>query len=341
MKIIKKISITLLGLCLATSLYFSCSNSSTSETPEQAASEETSAASDTPESTEEEVNSATYIAPTLPASVGTDPFKGHTYTSSNGYKTYTFGNNGDLTYRTREGDGRKYQYTYNETKEELSLKITHEYDVLDNGEPWCTYNQIYDFYHNLSYSDYVNSTNQNEGTILSETEFNQFIQDFIDYYRLKFETIFVYKAQAVDLDSDEDLDLKLSKNYYTTAPSQLPWVEKLTFSDGNNFSMTIRPNNGGEPGHISYRHESTTTRFTITNLTSNTITAKELEGDNIKDDGLQLNIGYSNLKTGNNHILEVTMTGADDATNTIFTTWFNNTRMTLSTSISYEELYLN
>ena len=82
--------------------------------------------------------STTYNDPTLPENIGTDPFKGHTYRSTASYSndsydiSYTFGNNGELTYTstmtfgtTTSRNGQKYSYSYDATTKELSLKCTH------------------------------------------------------------------------------------------------------------------------------------------------------------------------------------------------------------------------
>ena len=79
MKIIKKISITLLAFSFAATLFMGCGNSSSPEKTESTTTEETTDTSDTDENTTEETtNAAGYIEPTLPPNVGNDPFKGKT-----------------------------------------------------------------------------------------------------------------------------------------------------------------------------------------------------------------------------------------------------------------------
>lgn len=334
MKIIKKISITLLGFSLAAALFFGCSNSSSPEKSEPTATEETTATSDTDENPTESTDtnaftdSTTYTEPTLPPSVGVDPFKENTYSS--GIKSYSFGNNGDLTYTESEDSNgsTKYQYTYNANSEELSLKLTH----VRKASNWCTYSQLVDLYRNYSYSDYVNEMNQYGEEADSETVFNQQIQGLLDYYKSQFENLTVYKAKV-----DSSNNFEFRTEYYKTAPSRLPYHKRIKFSgNSNNHSINIKinPDGYGEWSSISIGSSSTEQNFRISNITSNIIESKEAASNlSYLENGQQLKLSYS-LELGTDNTVIITLSAADADTTTWFTNNFTTSRVTLTTSTS-------
>ncbi|WP_022931677.1 hypothetical protein [Treponema bryantii] len=334
MKIIKKISITLLGFSLAAALFFGCSNSSSPEKSEPTATEETTTTSDTSDEPAESTDtntftySTTYTEPTLPPNVGEDPFKGKTYSSSKG-RSYSFGNNGELTDTSSEdpNGGTKYQYTYNANSEELSLKLTH----VREASNWCTYSQLVDVYRNYSYSDYVNEMEQYGEEAVSETVFKQQIQGLLDYYKSQFENLAVYKAKV-----DSSNNFEFRTEYYKTAPSRLPYHKGIKFyGNSNNHSINIKinPDGYGEWSSINISSPSENLSFRISNITSNTINAKEATSNlEYQENGRQLLLNYS-LELGSENNLIITLSATDDeTTRTWLTDNFNTSSVTLTTS---------
>ena len=257
---------------------------------------------------------------------------------------YTFDNNNNFTYTSGENwHHKKYQYTYNENTKELSLKLTHKKYLLGTEEwHWCTFSQIAEFWNNYSYSDYVNEMNQTGEQILSETEFQQEVQQWVQYEMdgeiSDYEKLTVYKAEV---NSSQELEIRTK--YYQTAPTRLPYSEDLFFSlldesiqNYHSFSSRIRNAASEEKSYISY----SSSNYYFTNITSDTISAKEgvrssgnyiyTEPENV------LLITYSNLRLGNDHNIVVTLSAADDHTRTYFTNWFGNNSITLTTSTSPE-----
>lgn len=343
MKIIKKISTTLLGFSLAAALFFGCSNSVPDEQPEDTTSAGSNTTSETSENTSEGVSSngvtfyTTYTEPTLPANEGLDPFKGKTYLSGN--KGYAFGNDGTLIYTKSSHDKTKYQYTYNATTKELSLKLTHKYLEMDNNEStWATFSQLVDFYRNYSYSDYVNQQNQYGEEAESETVFCQMLQEELDSDKADFEKLYVYKAEI-----NSSGYLRIRTKYYKTAPTQLPCTENIEFQDTNNNSIRIyiRPdvNEGyGEKSTIQIGNDIDRQCFIISNVSSNTISAREATYSSghwiYLENGRQLTLNYS-LTLGDDNNILLTLSSADTETNSFFQELMVNS-ITLSTSTTYK-----
>lgn len=107
-----------------------------------------------------------YTEPTLPASVGEDPFKGNTYQggTDNNIK-YIFNDDGTLTkYFYNDGFGAHTlnNYTYDEEKSILSMcaKKMNWYSLLTfpyviNQEKFLDYDEIYKKTESLTYEDFI------------------------------------------------------------------------------------------------------------------------------------------------------------------------------------------
>lgn len=255
--------------------------------------------------------STTYTEPTLPASVGTDPFKGHTYRVSSSYSSsssessYTFGNNNELTYAytytstttsgtTTRRSGQKYSYSYDATTKALSVKITQVYQKIPGSTEyrWYTYAEYINTQLNITRSQLNEIGNTTIYTDYTDEQLRELIQASCIQAKYQFETINLWKAE---LDTSNNLVLRTS--YYITAPSSLTNNSSHSvsyFSSQNstsiNFSLNILPTTSALPPNgsegVIYSKGSVYTskyssgtpvskNFNITNITSNTITAVE------------------------------------------------------------------
>ena len=313
--------------------------------------------------------STTYNDPTLPENIGTDPFKGHTYRSTASYSndsydiSYTFGNNGELTYTytytststttsgtTTTRNGRKYSYSYDATTKELSLKCTHMLQKVPGSTEygWYTYAELINFIVNLTRSQLAEIGNTNTYT---DEQLKELIQHTCIQIKNEFETTSIWKAE---LDTSNNLELRTS--YYKTAPSSLTNnnIHSVSYSSSQNsngtntsitFSLVIYPttmsyfNESGallnSKGSIStYKFSSGTyvsKSFSITNITSNTISAAEITssstGTTIVSGGVTLQLGYT-YALGNDNTLVITVTGSDNTTKDFLRTLLGDNTLT-------------
>ena len=312
--------------------------------------------------------STTYNDPTLPENIGTDPFKGHTYgyTYSDsiacGEISYTFGNNGELTFTstmtltttsgtTTTRNGAKYSYSYDATTKELSLKCTHMLQKVPGSTEygWYTYAELINFILNITRSQFAEMSNTT--TYYTDEQFKELIQNNCVYTKTIFETTKIWKAE---LDTSNNLELRT--DYYKTAPSSLTnnGGHIVTYSSSQNsngtdtsinFFLSILPttmvmSNGSgasfiTKGVISTNKSSSGTSvlktFSITNITSNTISAVEYTsssaGYTIVSDGVTLELSYT-YALGNDNNLLVTLTGSDNTTKDFLRTLLGDNTLT-------------
>lgn len=282
-------------------------------------------------------------AESLPASVGTDPFKGHTYTrtysNSSSSTSYEFSDDNKLTQTlVKNGtleSGTKWQYTYNANNKEVSLSPVQRYvrDDFSGVYAWRTRDEIAAMYNNYTYQTYVSQY----GQTMSESEFNQAIQQVLANNQEFFATVSIYKAEE-----DFFKNLKLRTEYYKTVPSSLVSSKNLYFSKpGNSNTLDLRfSKNGNYKGEIRRYQSNTQTYYMITDITADTIIAKEAtliagSGYSLTVGGQELHINYSNLALGDDSNLVITLTPEDSTTTDFFTGLFGNTSVTLSTDTSY------
>ena len=300
--------------------------------------------------------STTYNDPTLPENIGTDPFKGHTYrnTYSNSYNsgddTFTFGNTNELTYTctstyttpsgtTTSGGGEKYSYSYDANTKELSLKCTHILQQLPGSteSKWYSYAELINYFLNITRSQLAEMGNP---TTYTDEQFKEMIQNTCIQTKKKFETTSIWKAE---LDTSNNLELRT--DYYKTASFPLPDTDNAykthtvyypsQGSDGtsssiyfclNIFPYTSEFSNGFktvlEKGSILTSGTHYSNNFTITNITSNTISAEEYYSD-----GITLQLGYT-YALGNDNNLLVTLTGSDDTTKDFLRTLLGDNTLT-------------
>lgn len=301
--------------------------------------------------------STTYNDPTLPASVGTDPFKGHTYrntySSSNGSSSYgyTFGNNGELTYSmdststttsgtTTSRSGQKYSYSYDATTKELCLKYTHLLQKVPGSTEyrWYTYAELINYYLNMTISQLREMGNS---TINTDEQLREYIQSSCISTKEIFESIYHYKAE---LNTSNDLTIRT--NFYKTASfsyntgttqflsyytsqgsgstsSSISFYLSIYPStrDISNGSGTVLYSKGSITGSRFSSGTSSSKSFSITNISSNTISAEEYTSsltdssivNTLVSDGITLQLGYT-CTLGNDDNLLVTVTGSDDTT---------------------------
>ena len=308
--------------------------------------------------------STTYNDPTLPENIGTDPFKGHTYrnTYSNSYNsgddTFTFGNTNELTYTctstyttpsgtTTYREGKKNSYSYDATTKELSLKCTHILQQLPGSteSKWYTYAECINYLLNITRSQLAEMGAPNTYT---DEQFKEMIQNTCIRVKNEFETTSIWKAEL-----DTSNNLKLRTDYYKTAPSSLPnnSPHHVFYRSDSiiNFNLSINPtttdtsnSSSNESGSFLYSKGSinilsisagtpTSKNFTITNITSNTISAVETTyssaGHTIVSDGVTLELSYT-YALGNDNNLLVTVTGSDDTTKDFLRTLLGDDTLT-------------
>lgn len=308
--------------------------------------------------------STTYNDPTLPENIGTDPFKGHTYrytysnNNNSGDDTFTFGNTNELTYTctstyttpsgtTTYREGKKNSYSYDATTKELSLKCTHILQQLPGSteSKWYTYAECINYLLNITRSQLAEMGAPNTYT---DEQFKEMIQNTCIRVKNEFETTSIWKAEL-----DTSNNLKLRTDYYKTAPSSLPNNSPhhvIYRSDSIiNFNLSINPtttdtsnSSSNESGSFLYSKGSinilsisagtpTSKNFTITNITSNTISAVEYTsssaGNTIVSDGVTLELSYT-YALGNDNNLLVTVTGSDDTTKDFLRTLLGDNTLT-------------
>lgn len=304
--------------------------------------------------------STTYNDPALPENIGTDPFKGHTYRNTYSGSTgssdisYTFGNNGELTYTstvtsgtTTGRNGQKYSYSYDATTKELSLKCTHILQQLPGSteSKWYTYAECINYLLNITRSQLAEMGAPNTYT---DEQFKEMIQNTCIRVKNEFETTSIWKAEL-----DTSNTLKLRTDYYKTAPSSLPnnSPHHVFYRSDSiiNFNLSINPtttdtsnSSSNESGSFLYSKGSinilsisagtpTSKNFTITNITSNTISAAEYTsssaGCTIVSGGVTLQLGYT-YALGNDNTLDITVTGSDDTTKEYLRTLLGDNTLT-------------
>lgn len=312
--------------------------------------------------------STTYNDPTLPENIGTDPFKGHTYRSTASYSndsydiSYTFGNNGELTYTytytststttsgtTTTRNGKKYSYSYDATTKELSLKCTHILQKVPGPTEygWYTYAELINFILNITRSQLAE---MGDPTTYTDEQLKELIQNNCIHIKNEFETTKIWKAE---LDTSNNLELRT--DYYKTAPSSLPNNSPhfvfYTLRQGPfaSFHLFIDPtttdtsnSSSNESGSFLYSKgliitfsnsagTSTLKKFSITNITSNTISAVETTsssaGHTIVSGGITLELSYT-YALGNDNNLLVTVTGSDDTTKDFLRTLLGDNTLT-------------
>ena len=310
--------------------------------------------------------SATYNDPTLPENIGTDPFKGHTYKNTTSFSNgsaddvFTFGNTNELTYTytstyttpsgtTPSGSGEKYSYSYDANTKELSLKCTHILQQLPGSteSKWYTYAEYINYLLNITRSQLAEIGNTNTYT---DEQLKELIQHTCIQIKKEFETTGIWKAE---LDTSNNLELRT--DYYKTAPSSLPnnsphyvfYTIRQGSIDG--FYLSIAPtttdssnSSSNESGSFLYSKgsidtfsnsagTSTSKIFSITNITSNTISAVEVtissSGYTIVSGGVTLELSYT-YALGNDNNLLVTVTGSDDTTKDFLRTLLGDNTLT-------------
>lgn len=303
--------------------------------------------------------STTYNDPALPENIGTDPFKGHTYRNTYSGSTgssdisFTFGNNGELTYTstvtsgtTTTRNGAKYSYSYDATTKELSLKCTHILQKVPGPTEyeWYTYAELINFILNITRSQLAE---MGDPTTYTDEQLKELIQNSCIYAKIQFETTTIWKAEL-----NTSNNLVLRTDYYKTAPSSLPNNSPhiVTYSSRQgSFYLSIGPtttdtsnSSSNESGSFLYSKglintfsnsagTSTQKMFSITNITSNTISAVEVtfssSGYTIVSDGVTLELSYT-YALGNDNNLLVTVTGSDDTTKDFLRTLLGDNTLT-------------
>ena len=187
-------------------------------------------------------------------------------------------------------------------------------------------------------------------TTYTDEQLKELIQDSCIRFKNEFETTSIWKAEL-----DTSNNLKLRTDYYKTAPSSLPNNSPhfvfYTISQGSfaGFYLSIAPtttntsnSSSNESGSFRYSKglintfsnsagTSTSKIFSITNITSNTISAVEITsssaGYTIVSGGVTLELSYT-YALGNDNNLLVTVTGSDDTTKDFLRTLLGDNTLT-------------
>ena len=182
----------------------------------------------------------------------------------------------------------------------------------------------------------------------TDEQFKEMIQNTCIRVKNEFETTSIWKAEL-----DTSNNLKLRTDYYKTAPSSLPnnSPHHVFYRSDSiiNFNLSINPtttdtsnSSSNESGSFLYSKGSinilsisagtpTSKNFTITNITSNTISAVETTyssaGHTIVSGGITLELSYT-YALGNDNNLLVTLTGSDDTTKDFLRTLLGDNTLT-------------
>ena len=259
-----------------------------------------------------------FTEPTLPASVGTDPFKGKTFLKDTDDETgekYVFGNDGTVTYYQNRGGIKllpayKAAYTYNSTTKLLStryIEMPQEDGIF------------------VSFNEYLVSI---EAMVIQESASASDAETYMTLYtsmaKTEFEKLCIYKAEIINN------NLSIQTDYFTEVPD----VKNLFLHDlnyKNNFGIEIIMDFDGETrklfsgfyGNISIKtpHESGThvKDFRFTDITENEIKAhgsNEIWWDGpSRNEELDLCFTYSVVRNSDG-TLTFTISGKDDVTKT-------------------------
>lgn len=241
-----------------------------------------------------------YTPPTLPASVGEDPFKGKTYIDSSNYDIYKFGSDGTVLHQQNSGniieDMEKYNYTYNSQTQVMNLALIAKREDIDVDEPhlW-TFLENKNYFLSLNYEDYAAQ--------YTEEEFNEEITDMINLLKEKFESMETWGVV------ESGNTIEILEPYYVSLPeSFLDSDLLLNSTETDNYSNQIQAD--FEKNKISIRKASTQTDYSITSMTSNSISAKQND-DNV--------ITLSYTATVENGFIVLSITGADEESNSKLT----------------------
>ena len=323
--------------------------------------------------------STTYNDPTLPENIGTDPFKGHTYrvtisiSNASSDVSYTFGNNGELTYTytytytststttsgtTTTRNGKKYSYSYDATTKEMSLKLTHMLQKVPGSTEyrWYTYAELINYFLNMTISQLREMGNN---TINTDEQLREYIQNNCVSTKEIFESIHHWKAE---LNTSNDLTIRT--NFYKTASFSLPDTDNTVTTtmlsyytsqgsgstsssisfylsiypstiDISNGSGTVLYSKGSITGSRFSSGTSSSKSFSITNISSNTISAEEYTSsltdssfvNTLVSGGITLQLGYT-CSLGNDNNLLVTLTGSDNTTKDFLRTLLGDNTLT-------------
>ncbi len=223
-----------------------------------------------PKKSEEDLG---YTAPTLPASVGTDPFKGKTFADES--HKYVFGSDGTFAYYAYPGNNKpfvprnKSAYTYNA---DTKLLTSHRVALLNEKDEFVSFNE---------YKQSIISMVNQEMANASEADKKAEINALISMTKKEFEKTSSYKAELVNG------KLSLQTDYFTEVPDiKNLYLVNITCEKVNNSSVTLDlygESNAFIMGlgtirlEIPFEGGTYVKRFDIDKITDNTI---EASGEN-------------------------------------------------------------
>ncbi len=235
----------------------------------------------------------------LPPNVGTDPFKGNTYSCDYDPYIYIFKDDGTLEEWWRESNSSDYRlycvfiYTYNANTKVLAMK-SYRQQIMP-GTNLMTLDESIDWINGMTDAEVA----QMSGGLTKD--------DLIDMLNAYYNSISLYKAE----EEMHDGALRLYKREYypeNTSISELNGSDYLDFtSTGFEISIqgeNIRSSDGGNS--ITFAGNQ---RYSIIQITDSTITATS---DN---DSSTLTLNYT--KTWEDGVITLNVSGADEASRAV------------------------
>lgn len=275
-----------------------------------------------------------YNKPSLPETVGEDPFKGNTYASD--YEKWVFSDNGKITqYEKYDGDTEwkleaELEYTYNGDTELLTARVnkiqqrnsSKEYVLMSYDEALSQLTKIPTFeeaFPSDEWDDAIKSIKSKDGwaEILGVAEnasdetimrayynyqvkmFNQMIDVQVKSLKKRYEKLYTYKASIDD-------DKTNFKTYFPEDSS----LENVSFNSyKGNIGVSIYDGDEVVIGKMDEDYHTTYTHYDVTEFGDSKIKAKIWEGNTV------ITLSYTKEWAAGAFTLKVS--AADDATKAI------------------------
>lgn len=275
-----------------------------------------------------------YNKPSLPETVGEDPFKGNTYTSD--YDKWVFSDDGKLTQYAKYNDNdfvaeAELEYSYNEETGLLTARVnkiqqrnsSKEYVLMSYDEALSQLTKIPAFEEALPRDDWDDALemvksidgwselfgvaeNASDETILRAyynyevKMFNQMGDVQVKSLKKRYEKLYTYKA-SID-DDKTDFETYYPENTsleYVYFQCFKGWYVLVSIDDAED----VRIGKMDENNHVTYTH------YDVTDFSDSQIKAKERKGDTI--------ITLSYTKSWNEGAFTLKVLAVDDATKSL------------------------
>lgn len=275
-----------------------------------------------------------YNRPSLPETVGEDPFKGNTYASD--YKKWVFSDDGKLTQYAKYNDSgfvaeAELEYSYNEETGLLTARVnkiqqinsSKEYVLMSYDEALSQLTKIPAFeeaFPSDEWDDAIKSIKLKDGwaEILGVAEnagdetimrayynyqvkmFNQMIDVQVKSLKKRYEKLYTYKASIGDDETNFETyypeNTSLECVYFQCFKG---WYVLVSIDDAEDVTIGKMDENN----HVTYTH------YDVTDFSDSQIKAKERKGDTI--------ITLSYTKSWNEGAFTLKVLAVDDATKSL------------------------